>query len=81
MSLAKKKKKKTNAVTLALPVLFLTSGIKDVEQCNLIVNDALLAVRVLNGWVVLVDEVALDELDGQSRLADTFFKGWVSLGT
>jgi len=27
--------------------------------------------RTFNRWVVLVDEVALDELDGQARLADT----------
>jgi len=31
----------------------------------------LLAVRVLNGGIVLINEVILDELDGKSGLADT----------
>lgn len=52
-------------------VFLLTSGVKDVEQCDLLVDDALLAVRVLDCWVVFVDKVALNELDGEGRFTDT----------
>jgi len=46
-------------------IFLLTSGIKDVKQCDLLVNDTLFAVRVLDCWIVFVDELALDELDGE----------------
>ena len=51
-------------------VLLLPGGVEDVEQAGLIVDRHLLPVRVLDGRVVLVDEVVLDELDGERRLAD-----------
>jgi hypothetical protein len=67
-------------------VLLLAGCVEHIEQRNLVVNDALLAVRVcgllavftalrfarlltLNGRVVFVDKVALDQLDGQAGLA------------
>jgi hypothetical protein len=52
-------------------VLLLSCGIEDIEQGDLIVNLALLAVGVFDCRVILVDEVALDQLDGQAGLADT----------
>jgi len=52
-------------------VFFLSCSIEDVEKRYLVVDDTLLAVRVLDGWVVLIHEVALDELDGKCGLADT----------
>lgn len=48
-----------------------TSSVEDVKQAGLIIDGHLLAVRVLNGRIVLIDEVVLDELDGKSALADT----------
>lgn len=45
-------------------IFLLTSGVEDVEQCDFFIDDALLAVRVLDCWVVFVDEVTLNELDG-----------------
>jgi len=44
-------------------VFFLASGVKDIKKGNLIINHTLLSVRVLDGGIVLVHEVALDELD------------------
>jgi hypothetical protein len=38
-------------------VLFLASRVEDIEEGDLVINDALLAVRVLDGRVVLVDEL------------------------
>ncbi len=71
-------------------VLFLACGIEHVEEGDLIVDDALLTVRVytwelvergtggdgpelrtFNCRVVLVDEVALDQLDGQAGFTHT----------
>lgn len=71
-------------------VLFLAGRVEHVEEGDLVVNDALLPVRVcvtrglaraaargnagmrtLNCRVILVDEVGLDELDREARLADT----------
>lgn len=52
-------------------VFLLTSGVEDVEQCDLFVDDTLLAVRVLDCWIVFVDEVTLNELDGEGRFTDT----------
>ena len=51
--------------------LFLSGSVKDVQQGHGLVNDHLLAVAVLNGGVVLGDEVGLDELDCKRRLANT----------
>ena len=48
-----------------------TSSIKDVQKAGLIVDGDLLTVGVLNGGIVLVNEVVLDKLDGKSRLSDT----------
>lgn len=53
------------------PVFLLTSRVEDVEQRDLIIDDALLAVRVLNCRVVFVDEMALNELDSEGRFTDT----------
>lgn len=52
-------------------IFLLASRVEDVEEGNLVVNDALLPVRILDGRVVLVDEVGLDELDSQSGLSNT----------
>jgi len=52
-------------------VFFLPSGIQYVQQCDLLIDHALLAVRVLNSRIILVDEVALNELNRQSRLPNT----------
>jgi len=41
----------------------LTSCIKDVEQTGFAVNDHLLSIAVLDGWVVLVHKMILDQLD------------------
>ena len=51
-------------------VLLLARRVEDVEQARLIVDRHLLAVRVLDRRVVLVNEVVLDQLDGERRLAD-----------
>jgi hypothetical protein len=52
-------------------VFLLSRGIQDVEEGDLLVNDALLAVGVLYRRVVLIHKVRLDELDRESRLSDT----------
>lgn len=52
-------------------VLLLSSRVQNIEQRDLLINDALLPVGVFDGWVVLVHEVALDELNRQGRLANT----------
>jgi len=52
-------------------VLFLASSVQDVKQSNFVVNHALLAVRILNCRVIFIYEMALDELDCQSRLSNT----------
>ena len=43
--------------------------VEDVEETRLSVDDDLLPVAVLDGGVVLVHEVVLDQLDGQRGLA------------
>jgi len=48
------------------PILFLSSSVENIQKRNLVVNNALLPVRVFNRRVVLVDEVALDELDSET---------------
>jgi len=52
-------------------VLLLAGCVEHIEQRNLVVDDALLAVRVLDGRIVLVYKVALDQLDSQTRLSDS----------
>lgn len=49
--------------------LFLSGGIQDVEHDGLAVDVDLLSVEVFDGGVVLFDELALDEADGDARLA------------
>lgn len=56
---------------LHLPVFLLACRIQNVEKRDLFVDDALLSVRVLDRWVILVDEMTLNELDGQCGLSDT----------
>jgi len=51
-------------------VFLLASGIQDVEEGNLLVNDTLLAVRVFDSGIVFVNKVALNELNRQRRFAD-----------
>jgi len=51
-------------------VLLLTSGVEDIQQTRLPIDDDLLPVAVLDGGVVLVHEVVLYQLDRQRRLAD-----------
>jgi hypothetical protein len=58
------------------PVLLLASSVEDVEQRDLVVNDALLPVRVLDRRVVLVHKVRLDELD--SCIVEKMGKGVTS---
>jgi hypothetical protein len=70
-------------------VLFLSGCVEHIEKRDLVVDNALLAIRVcdrvsacstnrrvtglltLNGRVVLVYEVALDQLNSQTRLSDS----------
>jgi len=52
-------------------VLLLASGIEDVEQRGLSIDGDLLSVAILDGRVILVNEVVLDELDCEGGLADT----------
>jgi hypothetical protein len=40
-----------------------------IQKAGLVVDADLLAVGILNGGIVLVDEVVLDELDGEGTLA------------
>jgi len=44
-------------------VLLLSSRVQNIKQRDLLINDALLPVGVFDGWVILVNEVALDELN------------------
>ncbi len=50
-------------------VLLLAGRVQDVQQTRLPVDDHLLAVGVLDGGVVLVHKVVLDQLDGEGGLA------------
>jgi len=52
-------------------VLFLSSSVQDVKQGHFVVNHALFAVRILDCRVILIYEMALDELDCQSGLSNT----------
>jgi len=52
-------------------VFFLSSGIEDVEEAGLVVDGDLLSVGVLDGGIVLVNEMVLDELNGEGRLPDS----------
>ena len=52
-------------------VLLLAGGVEDVKEGDLLINHTLLPVAVLNGRIILVHEVGLDELDSEGRLADT----------
>jgi len=52
-------------------VLLLTGGVENIEKSDLVVNVALLAVRVFDRRVIFVDEMALDQLDRQARFTDT----------
>jgi len=51
-------------------VLILTGSIENVQQGYLVVDDALLAIRVFDSWIPFEDESILDELDRESRLSD-----------
>ncbi len=51
-------------------VLLLSGSVQDVEQTSLSVDDHLLAVRVLDGRVVLVNKVVLYQLYCQSTFSD-----------
>ena len=49
----------------------LAGSVEDVKKTGFSVNDDLLPVAVLDGGVILVYEVVLDELDGEGGLADS----------
>ena len=49
----------------------LSGGVQDVEETRLAIDDDLLPVAVLDGGVVLVHKMVLDQLDGQGGLANT----------
>jgi len=50
-------------------ILLLTSGVENIQEARLSIYHHLLPVAVLDGRVVLVNEVVLDELYGQGGLA------------
>jgi len=52
-------------------IFFLSSRIQHVEKGNLLINDALLSVRIFDGRVIFVNEMALNKLDSQSGFSDT----------
>ena len=47
----------------------LAGSVQDVQKTRLAIDDDLLPVAVLDGGVVLVHKMVLDQLDGQGRLA------------
>ena len=49
----------------------LASGVKNIQEARLSIDDHLLSVAVLDGGIVLVNEVVLYQLDCQGGLADT----------
>lgn len=49
----------------------LASGVKNIQEARLSIDDHLLSVAVLDSGIVLVNEVVLDQLDCQGGLADT----------
>lgn len=53
------------------PVFFLSGGVQNVEKCDLVINNTLFTVRILNGRVIFIHKVALNELDGESGFPDT----------
>ena len=52
-------------------VLLLARRVQDVQQTRLSVNDDLLPIAVLNGRIVLVNKMVLNQLNGQSTLSHT----------
>lgn len=52
-------------------VLLLSGCVQDVQEARDVINSDLLPVRVLNGWIVLLNEVILHERDGDGGLAHT----------
>mmetsp|Transcript_446 Transcript_446/g.1544 ORF Transcript_446/g.1544 Transcript_446/m.1544 type:complete len:256 (-) Transcript_446:202-969(-) len=52
-------------------VLLLSSGVHNIQHASGSVHLHQLPVRVLDGGVILLHEVALDEAHGESRLADS----------
>ena len=48
----------------------LAGRVEDVQQAGLRVDDGPLLVGVLDGGVVVIDEVVLDVLEGQGALPD-----------
>jgi len=53
------------------PIFLLAGCVEDIQKGHLIVDNALLPVRVFDGRVILVDKVLLNKLDRQGRLSDT----------
>jgi len=51
-------------------VFFLAGCVQNIEEGNLVVDDALFPVGILDGRVIFVDKVALYELDGEGRFSD-----------
>lgn len=53
-------------------VLFLTSCVEYVYQGNLLVDNALLAVWILNSGIIVLNKSRLNELDGERRLSHSY---------
>ena len=52
-----------------LPISYLASGVQDVEEARLRVDHRSLLVRVLDRWVVVVDEVVLRDFFLQEKFS------------
>ena len=52
---------------------FLAGRVENFQLSNLIVDQALLDVRILDGRIVVREEEGLDELNGDGRLEETVF--------
>jgi len=60
-------------------ILLLARSIQDVEKAGLVIDGNLLTVRILDGRVVLVDEMVLDQLDREGGLPDTTASNYYKL--
>jgi len=51
--------------------LLLSGCVENVQKTSLRINLNLLAVRILNCWIIFIHEVVVDQLNGQCGLANT----------